>query len=157
MGSETTSNQTGRPIEILLVEDNPGDVRLAKEALKNGRVANIVHVVGDGAEAMEFVRGNGRYAAAKRPDLILLDLNLPRKDGREVLAEIKSDRDLAAIPVIIMTSSSAETDIVRTYEHHANCYITKPIDWKQFLEVMSVFQEFWISIVTLPTNYRVHP
>lgn len=157
MGSETTGNQTGRPIEILLVEDNPGDVRLAKEAFKDARIANTIHVVGDGVEAMDFLRENGRYAAAKRPDLILLDLNLPRKDGREVLAEIKSDRDLAAIPVVIMTSSSDETDIVRTYEQHANCYITKPIDLKQFLEVMLVFQDFWMTVVTLPTNEPVQP
>jgi two-component system, chemotaxis family, response regulator Rcp1 len=138
------------PVEILLVEDNPGDVRLTQEALKEGKVRNRLHVVGDGVEALAFLRRQGEYANAPRPDLILLDLNLPRKDGREVLAEIKADEHLARIPVVVLTSSGAEQDILRTYDLNANCYVTKPIDLKQFIEVVKQIEEFWLTVVKLP-------
>lgn len=139
-----------RPIEILLVEDNPGEARLTIEALKEGKVKNRLCHVRDGEEAMAYLRKEGKFADATRPDIILLDLNLPRKDGREVLAEVKSDDELKAIPVVILTISKAEEDILRTYRHHANCYITKPIDIDQFLKVMRTFEDFWLSIVKLP-------
>ena len=122
----------GRPIEILLVEDNPGDVRLTKEALKDAKVINNLHVAGDGIEALDFLKRQGKYPGAIRPDLILLDLNLPRKDGREVLGEIKADPGLRQIPVVILTTSKAEEDILKTYDLHANCYITKPVDLEKF-------------------------
>lgn len=141
-----------RPVEILLVEDNPGDVRLAVEALKEGKVRNNLSVVEDGAEAMSFLHREGKYALAPRPDLILLDLNLPKKDGREVLAEIKADDGLRRIPVVVLTTSKAEQDILRTYDLHANCYITKPVDLEQFLKVAHSIEEFWFSIVKLPTE-----
>jgi chemotaxis family two-component system response regulator Rcp1 len=137
-------------IDILLVEDNPGDVRLTKEALKDAKVLNDVHVVRDGVEAMEFLRREGPYANAPVPDMILLDLNLPRKDGREVLAEIKEDRILKRIPVVILTTSKADEDIIRTYNLHANAYITKPVDLSRFIEIMHTLEEFWFSIVKLP-------
>ncbi len=137
-------------IDILLVEDNPGDVRLTKEALKENKIGNNLYVVGDGAEAMEFLHNKGIYAQKPRPDLILLDLNLPKKDGREVLAEIKEDKDLKHIPVVILTTSKSEDDIVKTYNLHANCYITKPVDLDQFLTVVKSIEDFWISIVKLP-------
>ena len=140
----------GKPIEILLVEDNPGDVRLAVEALRDGKVANRLHIVEDGVEAMSFLRREGRYADVPRPDLILLDLNLPRKDGREVLAEIKQDADLKRIPVVILTSSAAEQDVVQAYNLYANCYITKPMDLDQFLKVVRSIEDFWLIVVTLP-------
>lgn len=139
-----------RPVEILLVEDNPGDVRLTREAMREGRVLNRLSVVGDGVEAMEFLRRSGPYVEAPRPDLILLDLNLPRKDGREVLSEIKRDGDLKSIPVVILTTSEAEQDILRTYQLHANCYITKPVDLEQFLRVARIVEDFWFTIVRLP-------
>jgi CheY-like chemotaxis protein len=140
-----------KPIEILLVEDSPGDVRLAKELFKETKVLNNLHVVGDGAEAMTFLRHQGqKYANVSRPDLILLDLNLPKKDGREVLAEIKSDEKLMNIPVVILTISEAEEDILKTYNLHANCYITKPIDLNQFTKVVKSIENFWLSIVKLP-------
>ena len=138
------------PIEILLVEDNPGDVRLTKEALKEGRFANLINVVVDGFEAMAFLRREGKYANASRPDLILLDLNLPKKNGREVLAEIKADSDLKRIPVVVLTSSQAEKDIVATYNLHANCYITKPVDFEQFICVVRSIEDFWFAVVKLP-------
>ena len=139
-----------KPIEILLVEDNPGDVDLAREALQTGKVKNTLHVVSDGVFAMEFLRRQGKFAGAPRPDLILLDLNMPRKDGREVLAEIKADPDLKRIPVVILTTSQAEEDILKTYNLHANCFITKPIDLHQFIKVVQAIEEFWFTIVKLP-------
>ena len=139
-----------KPIEILLVEDNPGDVRLAVEALRDAKVANRLHVAEDGVEAMSFLRREGRYADVPRPDLILLDLNLPRRDGREVLAEIKQDVDLKRIPVVVLTSSAAEQDVVQAYNLYANCYITKPVDLDQFLEVVKSIEDFWLMVVKLP-------
>src|ERR687892_1829962 len=133
-------------VEVLLVEDNPGDVRLTKEALKEGRILNHVNVVGDGVEALSYLRRQGGHAAAVRPDLILLDLNLPRKDGREVLAEIKADPDLRRIPVVVLTTSKAEEDIFRSYDLHANCYITKPVDLDQFINVVKTIESFWFSV-----------
>ncbi len=138
------------PIEILLVEDNPGDVRLTKEALKEGKVANQINVVMDGIEAMAFLRREGRYANAPTPDLILLDLNLPKKNGREVLAEIKMDSNLKHIPVVVLTTSQAEKDIIMTYNMHANCYITKPVDFDQFISVVKSIENFWFTVVKLP-------
>ena len=140
----------GRPVEILLVEDNPGDVRLAEEALKEGKVSNNLSVVGDGTEALVFLRREGRYTDATRPDLILLDLNLPKMDGRQVLAEIKQDPHLKRIPVVILTSSAAEQDILKAYDLHANCYISKPVDLEQFIKVVKSIENFWITIVELP-------
>ena len=142
----------GVPIEILLVEDNPGDVDLAREALENSKIRNTLSVVGDGEEALAFLHRRGKYAAAPRPDLILLDLNLPRKSGREVLAEIKSDDHLKRIPVVILTVSKDEEDILASYNLHANCYITKPIDLHQFLRVVRAIEDFWLTIVKLPPN-----
>ena len=139
-----------RPAEVLLVEDNPGDARLTLEALKEGKVLNRVSVVPDGVEAMAFLRRQGPYADVPRPNLILLDLNLPKKDGREVLAEIKTDPDLKRIPVVILTTSQAEEDIARTYDLHANCYVTKPVDLDKFLEVVRSIEDFWLAIVQLP-------
>jgi len=137
-------------IEILLIEDNPGDVDLAREALEAGKISNHLSVVGDGEEAMAFLRRQGKHAGALRPDMVLLDLNLPKKDGREVLAEIKADEDLKRIPVVVLTTSRAEADIVKTYNLHANCYITKPIDLNQFIKVVHAIEEFWFTIVKLP-------
>ncbi|MBU4277575.1 MAG: response regulator [Proteobacteria bacterium] len=141
-----------KPVNILLVEDNPGDARLAQEALKENKVANTLHWVDDGVKALEFLRQQGPYADAPRPDVILLDLNLPRKDGREVLAEIKDDPDLKRIPVVVLTVSQAEEDILRTYDLHANCYITKPLDLDRFLEVVQQVENFWLTIVKLPNQ-----
>ncbi|NOK04057.1 MULTISPECIES: response regulator [Myxococcus] len=141
---------TGSPIEILLVEDNPGDVRLTIEALKEGKVRNRLSVARDGVEALAFLRRQGAYADAARPDLILLDLNLPRKDGREVLAEIKVDPNLRRIPVVVLTTSKAEEDVLRTYDLHANCYIAKPVDLEQFISVVRSIDDFWLSVVRLP-------
>jgi CheY-like chemotaxis protein len=140
------------PIEILLVEDNPADVRLTTEALKEERVYNNLSIVSDGVEALEFLHKEGKYANAVRPDLILLDLNLPKKDGREVLKEIKEDNKLKAIPVVVLTVSKAEEDILRSYNLHANCYITKPVDLEQFIKVAKSIQDFWLTIVKLPKN-----
>ena len=137
-------------IDILLVEDNPGDRRLTAEALKEAKIRNELHAVNDGEAAMAFLRRRGEYVGASRPGLILLDLNLPKMDGREVLKEIKQDPDLKSIPVVILTTSEAEEDIVRTYESHANCYITKPVDFEQFMKVVKSIQEFWVTIVQLP-------
>jgi CheY-like chemotaxis protein len=138
------------PIEILLVEDNPGDVRLTREALREGKVHNRLHVVQDGVEAMKFLRGEAPYEDAPRPDVILLDLNLPRKNGREVLAEVKSDPDLMRIPVVVLTTSDDERDVLHAYEYHANCYITKPVDLEQFLGVVRSIEDFWLTVVRLP-------
>jgi chemotaxis family two-component system response regulator Rcp1 len=143
---------TGRPIEILLVEDNPGDVRLTVEALRDSKVQNKLYVAKDGMEATAFLRREGKYADAPHPDLILLDLNLPKKDGPEVLAEIKEDPTLKHIPVVILTSSKAEEDIIKTYNLHANCYVTKPIDLEQFMMVVKSIRDFWLTIVKLPTE-----
>ena len=140
----------GRPIEIMLVEDNPGDVRLTREALKEAKVRNNLSVVDDGVEAMKFLHRKGSYATAPRPDIILLDLNLPRKDGRQVLAEVKADPDLRRIPVVILTTSKAEEDILKTYDLHANCFISKPVDFEQFIRVIQSIEHFWLAIVTLP-------
>ena len=141
-----------KPIEILLVEDNPGDADLAREALDGSKFNNDLHVVDDGEKAMAFLRREGPYADMPRPDLILLDLNLPRKDGRQVLAEIKADDYLKRIPVVILTISKAEEDVIKSYNLHANCYITKPIDLNQFLNVVRAIEDFWLSIVVLPPN-----
>ena len=140
----------GSPIEILLVEDNPADVRLTVEVLKETKVRNTLTVAADGIEALDLLRRIGRYTHAVRPDLILLDLNLPRKDGRQVLAEIKADLDLRRIPVVILTSSKAEEDIVKSYNLYANCYVTKPVDLEQFVKVVKSIEDFWLTIVKLP-------
>jgi two-component system, chemotaxis family, response regulator Rcp1 len=141
-----------RLIEILLVEDNPGDADLAREALEGNKMCNDLQVVSDGEAAMAYLRREGKYSDAPRPDLILLDLNLPKKDGREVLAEIKADEDLKRIPVVILTISRDEEDILKSYNLHANCFITKPIDISQFFKVVKVIEEFWLGIVALPPN-----
>jgi CheY-like chemotaxis protein len=138
--------------DILLVEDNPGDARLAQEALKEGRMTSRLKVVVDGVEAMSFLRREGGFASAPRPQLVLLDLNLPRKDGREVLAEMKSDPDLCRIPVVVLTTSQAEQDVLRCYDLHANCYITKPVDLDRFIAVVRAIEEYWCSVVTLPPH-----
>jgi chemotaxis family two-component system response regulator Rcp1 len=147
-----SSHTSSKPIEILLVEDNPGDVRRAVEALKEAKVLNHLSVAMDGVEAMAFLRHEGQYANAPRPDLILLDLNLPKKDGREVLEEIKQDPDLKRIPVVILTTSQAEQDIVKSYDLHANCYVTKPVGLDQFMSVVKSVEEFWLTIVKLPPD-----
>jgi chemotaxis family two-component system response regulator Rcp1 len=147
----TESNRTyAAPIEVLLVEDSAGDVRLTREAFKDAKVHINLHVAPDGAEAMAFLRREGRHAAAPRPDLILLDLNLPKKDGREVLKDIKESGSLMSIPVVILTTSAAEADILRSYQLHANCYITKPVDLEGFLTVVKSIDNFWLSVVKLP-------
>ena len=138
------------PIEILLVEDSAADVRLTIEALKEAKMANRLTVVDDGVKAMDFLYRRGGHAGAPRPDLILLDLNLPRKDGREVLAEIKANSDLRRIPIVVLTTSSAEEDILNAYDLHANCYITKPVDFRQFMVVVKAIEDFWLTIVKLP-------
>ncbi len=140
----------GREIEILLVEDNPGDARLTTEALKEAKVRNKLRHIDDGVEALAFLRRQGKHAGAPRPDLILLDLNLPRKDGREVLAEIKADQSLKRIPVVILTTSQAEEDILRAYNLNANCYVSKPVDLDQFIKVIRGINDFWLTIVKLP-------
>lgn len=142
----------GTPIEILLVEDSPGDVRLVREALKENKVHNNLHVARDGVEALDFLFQRNGFEGRPTPDLILLDLNLPRKDGKEVLAEVKADRRLRRIPVVILTTSKAEEDIVRSYELNANCYIAKPVDLEEFIKVVRSIESFWFSIVKLPTR-----
>jgi CheY-like chemotaxis protein len=142
----------GKPIEILLVEDNAADVRLTEEALKEGKVRNNLHVARDGMEALEFLHRQGKFKDATRPDLILLDLNLPRRDGREVLADIKNDPELKMIPVVVLTTSSAEADILKSYKLHANCYITKPVDLEQFVNVVRSIDDFWLTVVRLPSE-----
>jgi CheY-like chemotaxis protein len=144
------STPVGLPIQILLVEDSPGDVRLTQEVLRDARIANDLHVVGDGEQAMAFLRQEGEFARRPRPDLVLLDLNLPRKDGREVLADLSGDPELKAIPVIVLTTSEAEEDILRSYQLAANAYITKPIDLNEFIAVVRSIENFWLSIVRLP-------
>ena len=140
----------GQPIEILLIEDNPGDVRLILEIFKESEVDNQISIVKDGVEAIAYLHQLGEYANVKRPDLIFLDLNLPRKDGRTVLQEIKADPKLRSIPVIVLTSSDAEEDIQQAYDLHANCYIAKPVDFEQLLQVVRLLKEFWFTIVKLP-------
>jgi two-component system response regulator len=142
----------GNSIQILLVEDNPGDVRLTQEALRDSKMHNRLHVVDDGVKAIQFLRQQPPYAQVPRPDIILLDLNLPRKDGREVLAEIKADDDLRRIPVVVLTTSDDEEDILRTYDLHANCYITKPVDFTRFITIVKSIENFWFSIVKLPNE-----
>ena len=137
-------------IDVLLVEDDPADVVLVKEAFEFNKVHNTLHVVSDGEQALQFLRREGEHAQAPRPDLVLLDLNLPRKDGREVLAEIKADEGLRQVPVVILTSSEAEGDIARAYELHANCYVTKPVDLDQFITIVRSIEQFWFTIVKLP-------
>ncbi len=140
------------PVEILLVEDNPGDERLTREALREGKVYHNLHWVKDGVEAMAFLRRQGKYASVPRPDIVLLDLNLPKKDGREVLEEIKTDEDLKRIPVVVLTTSKAEADVLRTYNLHANCFVTKPVDLEKFIVVVKSIDVFWLTVVTLPPN-----
>jgi chemotaxis family two-component system response regulator Rcp1 len=147
MSSNGNNNQA---IVILLVEDNPGDTRLVIEAMREAKLDNYIHVVEDGVEAMQFLRREGRFGDAPRPDLVLLDLNLPKKDGRAVLAEVKADPVLKRIPVVVLTTSRAEEDVLRAYDLHANCYITKPVDMEQFMKVVAQIDEFWIRVVTLP-------
>jgi two-component system, chemotaxis family, response regulator Rcp1 len=143
-----------KKLEILLIEDNPGDVRLIKDGLKNSRIINHISVVGDGEEAMAYLAGAGHHSGAIRPDIILLDLNLPRKDGREVLAEIKQDESLRLIPVVVLTSSKAEKDILMTYQLHANCFLTKPLDLSEFTSMIQSFEQFWLYRVVLPSSPR---
>ncbi len=143
-------NDNNEPIEILLVEDNPGDARLAVEALKESKINNSLYHVKDGVEAMDFLRREGGYAGVPVPDLILLDLNLPRKDGREVLEEIKEDDELKLVPVVVLTTSEAERDLVRSYDLHANAYVVKPLDLDRFIEVVQAIEDFWFAIVKLP-------
>ena len=147
-----TGQRTLRPIEILMVEDNPGDVRLTREALKGGKVWNEIHVVTDGVAALDFLRQKPPYESALRPDLVLLDLNLPKKDGREVLASMKTDPLLKAIPVVILTTSQAEEDVIRAYNLNCNCYVTKPVDFEQFTRIVQAIEQFWLTIVTLPPH-----
>lgn len=144
------ADKRGKPVEIMLVEDNPGDVRLTIETFKDAKVLNRLSVANDGVEALSYLRRQGPYANAARPDLILLDLNLPKKDGREVLAEIKADDDLKRIPVVVLTTSQAEEDIFKTYNLHANCFITKPVDLDQFITVVRSIEDFWFTVVKLP-------
>jgi CheY-like chemotaxis protein len=144
------SDPNARPIEILLVEDNPGDVRLVQEALREGRVRNNPHVVSDGEAALDFLYQRGAFAKAPRPDLILLDLNLPKKDGREVLAAFKADPHLRCIPVVILTSSKEEEDVLRAYNLAANCYVTKPVEFDSFMKAVRMIEDFWLTIVALP-------
>ena len=146
---DTEVGVSGKPMEILMVEDNPADVRLAQEAFRDGKIQNVMHVVKDGVEAMAFLRRQQKYSQSPRPDLIFLDLNLPRKDGREVLAEIKADDQLRRIPVVVLTTSRAELDIVKSYNLHANCYVVKPVDLDKFIEVIRSIEQFWLTAVTL--------
>jgi two-component system, chemotaxis family, response regulator Rcp1 len=144
--------EVGRPIDILLVEDNPADVRLPVEALKEAKISNHLFVARDGREALNWLRGKEDFSDPLRPDIILLDLNLPKKDGREVLAEIKNDPQLKRIPVVVLTTSKAHEDIARSYDLHANCFITKPVDFDKFIEVVKSIEDFWLSVVKLPTS-----
>lgn len=145
-----TTSPLPRPIEILLVEDSPADVLITREAFEEAKLLNTLHVVEDGVQALEFLRRQGPYAEAPRPDLILLDLNLPRKNGREVLAEIKVDPQLKSIPVVILTTSSADEDILKAYDLHANCYVIKPVGFDNFFKAVQSIQDFWFSVVALP-------
>jgi chemotaxis family two-component system response regulator Rcp1 len=148
----TSIGTRAEPIVILLVEDSPGDVRLTREAFKDAKVYISMHVASDGAEAMAFLNREGEHANAPRPDLILLDLNLPKKDGREVLAEVKENPSLKSIPVVVLTTSASEADILRSYRLHANCYITKPVGLEGFLEVVKSIDDFWLTVVRLPSE-----
>jgi CheY-like chemotaxis protein len=139
-------------IEILLVEDSPADVLLTREAFEQNRIVNRIHVAEDGVQAMDFLYRRGEYASAPRPDLILLDLNLPRKNGREVLAEIKADPDLRKIPIVVLTTSNAEEDILRAYDLNANCYVIKPVGFDNFMQAVQSIRHFWFSVVTLPSE-----
>jgi len=144
--------EMGRPVQMLLVEDNPGDVRLTKETLRDSKIMVNLHVVGDGMEAMAFLRKESKYANAPRPDIVLLDLNLPKKDGREVLAEIKQDPDLKRIPVVILTISNGQEDILKSYNLHANAYVTKPLNLEQFAKIVKAIEDFWLTVVKLPPS-----
>jgi two-component system, chemotaxis family, response regulator Rcp1 len=145
-----------RPVEILLVEDNLGDARLTQEALKEGKIRNNLHHVKDGVEALAFLRREGGYAGAPTPDIVLLDLNLPKKDGRQVLAEMKASEALKTIPVVVLTTSEAEQDILRSYELHANCYVTKPVDLEKFISIVRAIEDFWLAVVKLPPSQAAH-
>ena len=145
-----TAKRLSRPVEILMVEDNPGTVRLTQEVMRDSKVRNAMYVVDDGVEAMAFLRKQGRYASAPRPDLVLLDLNLPRKDGRETLAEMKQDEKLKRIPVVVLTTSRSEDDVLRAYDLHANCYLNKPVGLEDFIKVVQSIENFWIEMATLP-------
>ena len=147
-----TDTNCGRLVEILLVEDNPGDVRLTQEVFKEAKILNHLHVVGDGVDAMAFLRREGGYADVVRPDIVLLDLNLPRKNGRDVLEEIKGDPALRNIPIVVLTTSRAEQDVLSAYDHHANCYITKPVGLEQFVEIVGSISQLWLSVVELPAR-----
>ncbi len=141
-----------RPVEILLVEDSPSDTALTIEALAAGKIANNLNCVEDGVEAMNYLKRKGKYAKAVKPDLIMLDLNLPRKDGRQVLAELKADPELKIIPIIVLTTSHSDKDILHSYQLNANCYITKPVDFKHFIDVVRSIEQFWLTVVTLPKD-----
>ncbi len=142
----------GKPIEVLLVEDNPADVRLTQEALKEAKIRNTLHSAADGAEALDFLHSRGNHTGAPRPDLVILDLNLPKMDGREVLKEIKNDANLRRIPVVVLTTSAAEEDILRSYDDYANCYITKPVQMDDFVEIVKAIDDFWFAMVRLPSE-----
>ena len=142
----------GKPVEILLVEDNKGDVGLVEEVFEEAKIKNIIHVAEDGEEAMLYLHGEGKFSGSPRPDIILLDLNLPKKDGREVISEIKEDSNLKNIPIIVLTTSTAEKDILRAYELHANAYVTKPLDFDQFMNVVGSIVNFWLGVVQLPSK-----
>ena len=146
----STADTESRQIEILLVEDNPGDARLTQEAMRAAKMTNVLHVVEDGVQAMEFLRRRSRFKDAPRPDLILLDLNLPKKDGRSVLAEVKTDPDLRRIPVVVLTTSRSEEDVLQAYDMHANAYVTKPVNLEKFMRIVALIDEFWLKVVTLP-------
>jgi CheY-like chemotaxis protein len=145
-----TPKPAGQPIEVLLVEDDPGDVLLIREAFDFNKVHNNLNVVSDGEQALDYLRGTGDYAGRTRPDLVLLDLNLPRKDGREVLAEVKSDPDLRTIPIVVLTTSEAEEDVLKSYQLHANAYVTKPVDFERFVSIVRQIDDFFVSVVRLP-------
>ncbi|MBF0276323.1 MAG: response regulator [SAR324 cluster bacterium] len=146
------SKSNRKPIDILLVEDNPGDIRLTEEALKESKIVNTLHVVMDGVQALNYLFRKGIYADARLPNLILLDLNLPKKNGREVLKEIKKDSLLRLIPVVILTTSKADEDVLKSYSLHANCYITKPVDLERFIEIVRSIENFWFRVVELPSH-----
>jgi len=145
-----TPKPAGQPIEVLLVEDDPGDILLIREAFEFNKVHNTLNVVSDGEQALDYLRGAGDYTGAIRPDLVLLDLNLPRKDGREVLAEVKSDPDLRTIPIVVLTTSEAEEDVLKSYQLHANAYVTKPVDFERFVSIVRQIDDFFVSVVRLP-------
>jgi len=145
-----SENTDGRPVEILLAEDNPGDVKLTEKALERGKVLNNLHVVENGVEAMKYLKQEGEYADSPRPDLLLLDLNMPQKDGKEVLRDVKSDPDLRRIPVVVLTSSEAEEDIVESYDLHANAYLKKPVEFDGFIDIVSRIEDFWLTVVKRP-------